>query len=116
MTIVQLVVLCLWVRQVQVKLKLQKQLASELGSELIRFDMSEYQERHSVAKLIGSPPGYVGYEDSAGQLITKLQEYPNCVLLLDEIEKAHPDVSQILLQLMDNGIVTGSNGKRSRCT
>ena len=75
--------------------------------------MSEYQERHSVAKLIGSPPGYVGYEDSAGQLITKLQEYPNCVLLLDEIEKAHPDVSQILLQLMDNGIVTGSNGKEA---
>ncbi len=95
------------------KTETAKQLALELGSELIRFDMSEYQERHSIAKLIGSPPGYVGYEDSAGQLITKLQEHPNCVLLLDEIEKAHPDVSQILLQLMDNGIVTGSNGKEA---
>ena len=95
------------------KTETAKQLAAELGSELVRFDMSEYQERHSVAKLIGSPPGYVGYEDSAGQLITKLQEHPNCVLLLDEIEKAHPDVSQILLQLMDNGIVTGSNGKEA---
>jgi ATP-dependent Clp protease ATP-binding subunit ClpA len=75
--------------------------------------MSEYQERHSVAKLIGSPPGYVGHEENAGQLITKLQENPNCVLLLDEIEKAHPDVSQILLQVMDNGKVTGSNGKEA---
>jgi ATP-dependent Clp protease ATP-binding subunit ClpA len=73
--------------------------------------MSEYQEKHSVAKLIGAPPGYVGYEDNAGQLITKLQETPNCVLLLDEIEKAHPDVTNILLQFMDNGFVTGSNGK-----
>jgi ATP-dependent Clp protease ATP-binding subunit ClpA len=75
--------------------------------------MSEYQEKHSVAKLIGSPPGYVGYEDNAGLLITKLQENPGCVLLLDEIEKAHPDVSQILLQMMDNGMVTGSNGKEA---
>ena len=87
------------------------QLAKNLGVKLVRFDMSEYQERHSVAKLIGSPPGYVGYEENNGILITKLQESPNCVLLLDEIEKAHPDVSQILLQLMDNGKVTGSNGK-----
>jgi len=77
----------------------------------LRFDMSEYQEKHSVAKLIGAPPGYVGYEENAGQLITKLQESPNCVLLLDEIEKAHPDVSNVLLQFMDNGFVTGSNGK-----
>jgi len=75
--------------------------------------MSEYQEQHSVAKLIGSPPGYVGHEENTGQLITKLQEHPNCVLLLDEIEKAHPDVAQILLQLMDNGKVTGSNGKEA---
>lgn len=75
--------------------------------------MSEYQEKHSVAKLIGAPPGYVGYEENAGQLITKLQEHPNCVLLLDEIEKAHPDVSNILLQFMDNGFVTGSNGKQA---
>jgi ATP-dependent Clp protease ATP-binding subunit ClpA len=95
------------------KTETAKQLAEELSATLVRFDMSEYQEKHSVAKLIGSPPGYVGYEDSAGQLITKLQEHPNCVLLLDEIEKAHPDVSQILLQLMDNGKVTGSNGKEA---
>jgi ATP-dependent Clp protease ATP-binding subunit ClpA len=73
--------------------------------------MSEFQEKHSVSKLIGSPPGYVGFDDNAGILITKLQENPNCVLLLDEIEKAHPDVSQILLQIMDNGKITGSNGK-----
>jgi ATP-dependent Clp protease ATP-binding subunit ClpA len=73
--------------------------------------MSEYQEKHSVSKLIGSPPGYVGFEENAGLLITKLQENPYCVLLLDEIEKSHPDVSTILLQLMDNGRVTGSNGK-----
>tara|TARA_B100000214_G_scaffold203359_1_gene147447 strand:- start:10004 stop:12250 length:2247 start_codon:yes stop_codon:yes gene_type:complete len=93
------------------KTETAKQLAKGLGVKLVRFDMSEYQERHSVAKLIGSPPGYVGYEENNGLLITKLQEFPNCVLLLDEIEKAHPDVSTILLQLMDNGKVTGSNGK-----
>ena len=75
--------------------------------------MSEYQEKHAVAKLIGSPPGYVGYEENHGLLITKLQENPNCVLLLDEVEKAHPDVSQILLQIMDNGKLTGSNGKEA---
>jgi ATP-dependent Clp protease ATP-binding subunit ClpA len=75
--------------------------------------MSEYQEKHSVARLIGAPPGYVGFDENAGQLITKLQEQPNCVLLLDEIEKAHQDVSNILLQFMDNGFVTGSNGKQA---
>jgi ATP-dependent Clp protease ATP-binding subunit ClpA len=90
-----------------------KQLAKALGVKLVRFDMSEYQEKHSISKFIGSPPGYVGFEDNAGQLITKLQETPNCVLLLDEIEKAHPDVSTVLLQLMDNGKVTGSNGKEA---
>jgi ATP-dependent Clp protease ATP-binding subunit ClpA len=95
------------------KTETAKQLATQLGVALVRFDMSEYQERHSVAKLIGSPPGYVGHEENSGQLITKLQENPNCVLLLDEIEKAHPDVSQILLQVMDNGKVTGSNGKEA---
>ena len=95
------------------KTETAKALAKNLGVTLVRFDMSEYMEKHSVAKLIGSPPGYVGHEDNAGQLITKLQESPNCVLLLDEIEKAHPDVSQILLQLMDNGKVTGSNGKEA---
>ena len=95
------------------KTETAKQLAKALGVELVRFDMSEYQEKHSVAKLIGSPPGYVGHEETSGILIEKLQENPNCVLLLDEIEKAHPDVSQILLQVMDNGKVTSSNGKEA---
>jgi ATP-dependent Clp protease ATP-binding subunit ClpA len=95
------------------KTETAKQLAEQLGVKLVRFDMSEYQEKHSVAKFIGAPPGYVGFEDNAGQLIIKLQENPNCVLLLDEIEKAHPDVSTVLLQLMDNGRVTGSNGKEA---
>ena len=89
------------------------QLAKSMGIQLVRFDMSEYQEEHSVAKLIGSPPGYVGYDDNAGQLITKLQEHPNCVLLLDEVEKSHPKVLTILLQLLDYGFVTGSNGKKA---
>jgi ATP-dependent Clp protease ATP-binding subunit ClpA len=97
------------------KTETAKQLADNLGTKLIRFDMSEYQEKHSISKLIGSPPGYVGYEDNAGQLITKIQENPNCVLLLDEIEKSHPDVSNVLLQIMDNGKVTGSNGKEADC-
>jgi ATP-dependent Clp protease ATP-binding subunit ClpA len=95
------------------KTETAKALAQQLGVSLVRFDMSEYQEKHSVAKLIGSPPGYVGYEENSGLLLTKLQENPNCVLLLDEIEKAHPDVSQILLQVMDNGKITGSNGKEA---
>lgn len=93
------------------KTETAKQLAEKMGMQLIRFDMGEYQEKHSVARLIGAPPGYVGYEDNAGMLITKLQEHPNSILLLDEIEKAHPDVSNILLAFMDNGFVTGSNGK-----
>ena len=97
------------------KTETAKQLSKHLGVKLIRFDMSEYQEKHSISKLIGSPPGYVGYEENAGSLITKLQESPNCVLLLDEIEKAHPDISQILLQIMDEGTVTGSNGKVADC-
>ena len=95
------------------KTETAKQLAKNLGVNLVRFDMSEYMEKHSVAKLIGSPPGYVGHDENGGLLITKLQENPNCVLLLDEIEKAHPDVAQILLQVMDNGKVTGSNGKEA---
>jgi len=95
------------------KTETAKQLAHHLGVELVRFDMSEFQEKHSVSKFIGAPPGYVGFEDDAGQLIIKLQENPNCVLLLDEIEKAHPDVSNVLLQLMDNGMITGSNGKEA---
>lgn len=95
------------------KTELAKQLAKHLSIELARFDMSEYQEKHSVSKLIGSPPGYVGHEEHSGQLVNKLQEHPNCVLLLDEIEKAHPDISQILLQIMDNGKITGSDGKEA---
>ena len=95
------------------KTETAKQLSDKMGMPLIRFDMGEYQEKHSVARLIGAPPGYVGYEDNAGQLITKLQEHPNSILLLDEIEKAHPDVSNILLAFMDNGFVTGSNGKQA---
>ena len=95
------------------KTEVAKQLAAHMNVELVRFDMSEFQEKHSVAKFIGAPPGYVGFEDNAGQLITKLQEHPNCVLLLDEIEKAHTDVSNVMLQLMDNGFVTGSNGKKA---
>lgn len=97
------------------KTETAKQLSKQLGIPLIRFDMSEYQEKHSVSKLIGSPPGYVGYEENAGLLITKLQENPHCVLLLDEIEKSHPDVSTLLLQLMDNGSITASNGKVADC-
>ena len=95
------------------KTETAKQLAEKMGMQLTRFDMGEYQEKHSVARLIGAPPGYVGYEDNAGQLITKLQEHPNSILLLDEVEKAHPDVMNILLAFMDNGFVTGSNGKQA---
>ena len=97
------------------KTELAKQLAEQLGVKLVRFDMSEYQEKHAVSKLIGSPPGYVGFEENTGLLITKLQEHNNCVLLLDEVEKAHPDVSQILLQIMDEGTVQGNNGKAANC-
>jgi ATP-dependent Clp protease ATP-binding subunit ClpA len=95
------------------KTETAKVLAAGMGVELVRFDMSEFQEKHSVAKFIGAPPGYVGFEDNAGVLITKLQEHPNAILLFDEIEKAHPDVANILLQMMDNGYVTGSNGKKA---
>ena len=93
------------------KTETAKQLSDKMSMQLIRFDMGEYQEKHSVARLIGAPPGYVGYEDNAGMLITKLQETPNAILLLDEVEKAHPDVMNILLAFMDNGFITGSNGK-----
>lgn len=95
------------------KTEAAKQLSINLGVKLVRFDMSEFQEKHAVSKFIGSPPGYIGYEENAGQLITNLQENPNCVLLLDEVEKAHPDVLTVLLQLMDNGFITGSNGKKA---
>jgi ATP-dependent Clp protease ATP-binding subunit ClpA len=97
------------------KTETAKTLAKHLGVKLIRFDMSEYQEKHSVSKLIGSPPGYVGFEENAGLLITQIQENPYSVLLFDEVEKSHPDVSTILLQIMDNGFVTGSNGKKADC-
>ena len=97
------------------KTETAKALAKNLGVKLLRFDMSEYQEKHSISKLIGSPPGYVGFEENAGLLITQIQENPNAVLLLDEVEKAHPDVMTVLLQVMDNGFVTGSNGKRADC-
>ena len=97
------------------KTETAKALAKHLGTKLLRFDMSEYQEKHSISKLIGSPPGYVGFEENAGQLITGIQEAPNAVLLLDEVEKAHPDVMTVLLQLMDNGFITGSNGKKADC-
>jgi ATP-dependent Clp protease ATP-binding subunit ClpA len=97
------------------KTETAKSLSKHLGVKLLRFDMSEYQEKHSISKLIGSPPGYVGFEENAGLLITQIQESPNAVLLLDEIEKAHPDVMTVLLQIMDNGFITGSNGKRADC-
>jgi len=97
------------------KTETAKSLSKHLGVKLLRFDMSEYQEKHSISKLIGSPPGYVGFEENAGLLITQVQENPNAVLLFDEVEKSHPDVSTILLQMMDNGFITGSNGKQADC-
>jgi ATP-dependent Clp protease ATP-binding subunit ClpA len=100
------------------KTELAKLLAENLGMKLLRYDMSEYQEKHSVAKLIGAPPGYVGYDDSnlgGGMLISEVEKNPNCVILFDEIEKAHPDVSNILLTVMDEGIITSSNGKKADC-
>jgi ATP-dependent Clp protease ATP-binding subunit ClpA len=97
------------------KTETAKSLAKHLSTKLLRFDMSEYQEKHSISKLIGSPPGYVGFEENAGLLITEIQENPNAVLLFDEVEKSHPDVSTVLLQMMDNGFITGSNGKKADC-
>lgn len=91
-----------------------KKLAEVLGIPLVRFNMSEYMEKHSIAKLIGSPPGYVGYEDGSGgsgQLINEISKTPYCVLLLDEVEKAHPDIMNILLQIMDDGKLTSGGGK-----
>lgn len=97
------------------KTETAKSLAKHLGVKLLRFDMSEYQEKHSISKLIGSPPGYVGFEENAGLLITQIQENPTAVVLFDEVEKSHPDVSTVLLQIMDNGFITGSNGKKADC-
>lgn len=92
------------------KTEVAKQLASVLGVELIRFDMSEYMERHTISRLIGAPPGYVGF-DQGGLLTDGVDQHPHCVLLLDEIEKAHPDLYNILLQVMDHGKLTDHNGK-----
>ncbi|MGB0719544.1 MAG: ATP-dependent Clp protease ATP-binding subunit ClpA [Bdellovibrionales bacterium] len=92
------------------KTEVAKQLSKTLGIELTRFDMSEYMERHSVSRLIGTPPGYVGFEQG-GLMTDKIDQHPHCVLLLDEIEKAHPDLFNILLQVMDYGKLTDNNGK-----
>ncbi|MGR3367814.1 MAG: ATP-dependent Clp protease ATP-binding subunit ClpA [Sagittula sp.] len=92
------------------KTEVAKQLASTLGVELLRYDMSEYMEKHAVSRLIGAPPGYVGF-DQGGQLTDGVDQHPHCVLLLDEIEKAHPDVFNILLQVMDHGTLTDHNGR-----
>ncbi|EAQ04308.1 ATP-dependent Clp protease, ATP-binding subunit ClpA [Pseudooceanicola batsensis HTCC2597] len=92
------------------KTEVAKQLADSLGVELLRFDMSEYMEKHAVSRLIGAPPGYVGF-DQGGLLTDGVDQHPHCVLLLDEIEKAHPDVYNILLQVMDNGQLTDHNGR-----
>ncbi|MFN7183131.1 MAG: ATP-dependent Clp protease ATP-binding subunit ClpA [Thermomonas haemolytica] len=94
------------------KTEVTRQLAMQLGIELIRFDMSEYMEPHSVSRLIGAPPGYVGF-DQGGLLTEKIVKTPHCVLLLDEIEKAHPDIFNILLQVMDRGALTDTNGREA---
>ena len=94
------------------KTEVTRQLAMQLGIELVRFDMSEYMEAHSVSRLIGAPPGYVGF-DQGGLLTEQIVKHPHCVLLLDEIEKAHPDVYNILLQIMDRGALTDTNGREA---
>ena len=94
------------------KTEVAKQLAYTMGIELIRFDMSEYMERHAVSRLIGAPPGYVGF-DQGGLLTEAITKKPHAVLLLDEIEKAHPDIFNILLQVMDHGTLTDNNGRKA---
>ncbi|KRG82962.1 Clp protease ClpX [Stenotrophomonas daejeonensis] len=94
------------------KTEVTRQLALQLGIELVRFDMSEYMEPHSISRLIGAPPGYVGF-DQGGLLTEKIVKTPHCVLLLDEVEKAHPDIFNILLQVMDRGILTDTNGREA---
>lgn len=94
------------------KTEVSRQLAAVMGMELVRFDMSEYMERHTVSRLIGAPPGYVGY-DQGGLLTEAINKNPHCVLLLDEIEKAHPEVFNILLQVMDHGTLTDNNGRKT---
>lgn len=101
------------------KTMLAKLLSQNMGMRLLRFDMSEYQEKHSVSKLIGSPPGYVGYDDGAGGsgvLVNEIEKNGNCIILFDEIEKAHSDVYNVLLAMMDEGVITGSNGKKANCS
>jgi len=93
------------------KTEVAKQLAASLGVQMLRFDMSEYMERHTVSRLLGAPPGYVGF-DQGGLLTDGVDQHPHCVVLLDEIEKAHPDIYNILLQVMDNGQLTDHNGKK----
>ena len=98
------------------KTELAKLLSENMGMKLLRYDMSEYQEKHSIARLIGAPPGYVGYDDGnlgGGLLISEIVKHPNAVILFDEVEKAHPDVMSVMLQLMDEGMLTGSNGKKA---
>jgi ATP-dependent Clp protease ATP-binding subunit ClpA len=100
------------------KTELAKLLTENLGMKLLRYDMSEYQEKHSVSRLIGAPPGYVGYDDGnlgGGLLISDIEKNPNAIILFDEVEKAHPDVTNILLTMMDEGIITASNGKKADC-
>jgi ATP-dependent Clp protease ATP-binding subunit ClpA len=100
------------------KTELAKLLAENMGMKLLRYDMSEYQEKHSASKLIGAPPGYVGYDDGnlgGGLLISDVEKNPNSIILFDEVEKAHPDVTNVLLSLMDEGVVSSSNGKKADC-
>jgi ATP-dependent Clp protease ATP-binding subunit ClpA len=94
------------------KTEVTRQLAIAMGVEFLRFDMSEYMERHTVSRLIGAPPGYVGF-DQGGLLTEAVTKHPHCVLLLDEIEKAHPDVFNLLLQVMDHGTLTDNNGRKA---
>jgi len=97
------------------KTELARLLSQNLDMPLLKYDMSEYQERHSVSSLIGAPPGYVGYEDGnlgGGKLVSDISKNPFSIILFDEIEKAHPDVSNILLQMLDEGVLTSTNGKR----
>jgi ATP-dependent Clp protease ATP-binding subunit ClpA len=100
------------------KTELARLLADNLDMKLLKYDMSEFQERHSVSGLIGAPPGYVGFEDGnvgGGKLISDISKHPFSILLFDEIEKAHPDVTNILLQMLDEGVITSSNGKKANC-
>jgi ATP-dependent Clp protease ATP-binding subunit ClpA len=94
------------------KTEVTRQLALAMGVEFVRFDMSEYMERHTVSRLIGAPPGYVGF-DQGGLLTEAIVKHPHCVLLLDEVEKAHPDVFNLLLQVMDHGTLTDNNGRKT---